>query len=69
MVTSEQETQLQDLAAVRGVSVARLLTESALQTKPDLHTELLNAVNGLRRMISDEKNPDVEQVLRELLNR
>lgn len=69
MVTPEQEIQLQDLAAVQGISVARLLTESALNAKPDLQTELLSAVNGLRRMISDEQTPDVEKVLRELLNR
>lgn len=69
MVTSEQEQSLQTLADGRGISVARLLVESTLNTAPDNSTELLQAVNGLRKMLSYGQINDADHALQELLKR
>lgn len=69
MVTSEQEQQLQERAAARQISVARLLAESALGTAPDVSAVLLRSVNGLRKMLSEKDSARFDAAFSELVER
>jgi hypothetical protein len=69
MVTPEQETRLQEMAKNRKISVARLLMESTLDADRDNTAELVQAVNGLRKMLSYGQINDADHMLQELLRR
>lgn len=67
MVTPEQETALQQLAEKRGVTVSRLLVESALDPFQDTSALLVRQVAGLRKLLVDNEIDQFENDLKRLL--
>ena len=68
-VTAEEEAQLRKRAQARGVSISRLLAESALQAPPDTSMALIQQITGLRRQLAQGNLHEFEVAFVEMLER
>ena len=69
MVTQDQEDRLQRLSTERGVTVSRLLVESALNPFQDTSAILVKQVAGLRKLLMDNEIDQFERDLSRLLEK
>ena len=69
MVTQDQEDRLQRLSTERGVTVSRLLVESALNPFQDTSSILVKQVAGLRKLLMDNEIDQFERDLSRLLEK
>ena len=69
MVTQDQEDRLQRLSTERGVTVSRLLVESALNPFQDTSSILVKQVAGLRKLQMDNEIDQFERDLSRLLEK
>lgn len=69
MVTDEQEAALQQLASKRGMTISRLMVESALDPFQDTSALLVKQVAGLRKLLVDNEIDQFENDLKRLLEK